>query len=287
MKYSELVGVEPFFDSTFNITEEKEGYWKSFITNDKFENNLSAVLNAFNSETINNRKSIWIQGTYGTGKSHSTSVMKHILSDDVSEIEDFIGRLKNSQLKSQILGYRSEHRIFPVVLKGTNEIVDAEEMKYVIQKAVSNQISTAGIELTVKSDFEAVINMVDDRKFSSFWEEELKGELKKYATNTDDLKKLLNEGDVNLLKEINATLKKSRMMKATENIVKWLTEVARELRNKQIASQLVIIWDEFTSLLDIAERRSILNTIQDIAELSKAPDPNDKNSLNITFHFDY
>ena len=41
-------------------------------------------------------------------------------------------------------------------------------MRKTIQKAVSNQISAAGIELTVKSDFEAVINMVDDRKFSSF-----------------------------------------------------------------------------------------------------------------------
>lgn len=279
MKYADLVGVEPFFDSTFNITEEKAGYWKSFITNDKFENNLAAVINAFDSETINNRKSIWIQGTYGTGKSHSTSVMKHVLSDDISEISDFVDRLKDPQLKGRILKFRNKGKVFPIVLKGTNEIVDAEEMKYVIQKAVISQLSEAGIEVTVKSDFEAVLSMVSDKRFSSFWDEELAGELKRYATDVSEIENLLKNGDVDLLKEINASLKKSRVMKATDNIVKWLTEVARELRHRGIATNLVIFWDEFTSLLDIAERRSILNTIQDIAELSKAPDPENKDEL--------
>ena len=31
MKYSEIIEIEPFFDSTFNMTEEKENYWKQFI----------------------------------------------------------------------------------------------------------------------------------------------------------------------------------------------------------------------------------------------------------------
>lgn len=279
MKYSDLVGVEPFFDSTFNITEEKEGYWKSFITNDKFENNLASVINAFDSETINNRKSIWIQGTYGTGKSHSTSVIKHVLSDDFDEISDFVCRLKNPQLRGRIIKFRSERRVFPIVLKGTNEIVDVEEMKYVVQKAVIRQLSDAGIDLTVKSDFDAVLSMVSDKRFASYWAEELNGELKRYAASVQEIEKLLLNGDVDLLKEINTSLKKSSMMKATDNIVKWLTEVARELRHKKIASNLVIFWDEFTSLLDITERRSILNTIQDIAELSKAPDPERKDEL--------
>ena len=41
MHYSDVLGIEPFFDSTFNITEEKENYWKQFITNEKFENNTN------------------------------------------------------------------------------------------------------------------------------------------------------------------------------------------------------------------------------------------------------
>lgn len=51
MKYSEIIEIEPFFDSTFNMTEEKENYWKQFITNEKFESNLKEIVNAFTSLT--------------------------------------------------------------------------------------------------------------------------------------------------------------------------------------------------------------------------------------------
>lgn len=276
MKYSEIIGIEPFFDSTFNMTEEKENYWKQFITNDKFESNLKEIVNAFTSHTGDQHKSIWVQGTYGTGKSHSTSVIKHLLSDDLSDIEDYIEKLANPQLKGMLKNFRKNERIFPVVLKGTYSIVDTEELKYTIQRAVMQQLDEAGISITVKSDFQAVIEMLHDKKFTSFWQSMLSEELDRYASTTDDLKELLENGDVEVLKEINIALKKSNMIKATHDIKQWLTEVMNELREQKIADYLVLFWDEFTSLLGISERRSILNCMQDIAELSKAPRKDNK-----------
>ena len=113
MQYSEIIGIEPFFDSTFNMTEERENYWKQFITNEKFESNLKEIVNAFTSLTSDQHKSIWVQGTYGTGKSHSTSVIKHLLSDDLEKIQDYIEKLANPQLKAMILNFRKKERVFP------------------------------------------------------------------------------------------------------------------------------------------------------------------------------
>ena len=127
MRYSEIIGIESFFDSTFNMTEERENYWKQFITNEKFESNLKEIVNAFTSPTSDQHKSIWIQGTYGTGKSHSTSVIKHLLSDDIEGISDYVEKLSDPQLKAMLLGFRKKERVFPVVLKGTYSIVDTEE----------------------------------------------------------------------------------------------------------------------------------------------------------------
>lgn len=133
MKYSEIIEIEPFFDSTFNMTEEKENYWKQFITNEKFESNLKEIVNAFTSLTGDQHKSIWVQGTYGTGKSHSTAVIKHLLSDDLDDITDYIDKLANPQLKGMLINFRKKERVFPVVLKGTYSIVDTEELKYASQ----------------------------------------------------------------------------------------------------------------------------------------------------------
>ena len=111
MKYSEIIGIEPFFDSTFNMTEEKENYWKQFITNEKFESNLKEIVNAFTSLTGDQHKSIWVQGTYGTGKSHSTAVIKHLLSDDLEDITDYIDKLSNPQLKGMLTNFRKKEKI--------------------------------------------------------------------------------------------------------------------------------------------------------------------------------
>lgn len=276
MQYSKIIGIESFFDSTFNMTEERENYWKQFITNEKFESNLKEIVNAFISPTSDQHKSIWVQGTYGTGKSHSTSVIKHLLCDQVEEIEDYVEKLANPQLKAMLLGFRKKERVFPIVLKGTYSIVDTEELKYTIQKEVIRQVKEAGVSLIVKSDFQAVIEMLQDRKFESFWSAMLSNELRRYASSVDELEELLIHGDVEVLKEINKALKKSNMIKATPDIKLWLTEVMDELRKQKVADYLMLFWDEFTSLLEISERRSILNCMQDIAELSKAPLKEDK-----------
>ena len=275
MQYSEIIGIEPFFDSTFNMTEERENYWKQFITNEKFESNLKEIVNAFTSLTSDQHKSIWVQGTYGTGKSHSTSVIKHLLSDDLDDIKYYIDKLANPQLKAMLLNFRKKERVFPVVLKGTYSIVDTEELKYTIQRAVVSQLADAGIPVTVKSDFQAAIEMLEDKKFESFWQIMLNNELDRYASTVEELKELLESGDVEVIKEINIALKKSNMIKATPDIKQWLTEVMNELRKQNVADYLVIFWDEFTSLLEISERRSILNCMQDLAELSKAPRKDD------------
>lgn len=40
MKYSEIISVEKHFKSAFDITSDFGDSWKTFISNDKFENNL-------------------------------------------------------------------------------------------------------------------------------------------------------------------------------------------------------------------------------------------------------
>ena len=102
MKYSEIISVEKHFKSAFDITSDSGEAWKTFISNERFENNLSQIINCFTSPVFNNRKSVWIQGTYGTGKSHSLSVIKHLLCDDYGDIEDYIPRINRSQLSSRI-----------------------------------------------------------------------------------------------------------------------------------------------------------------------------------------
>ncbi|MCM1259857.1 MAG: hypothetical protein NC182_02745 [Prevotella sp.] len=276
-KYNEIIGVRPNFDDTFNLIQEKPDAWKSFITNSQFENNLKKIFHAFSAgeSNLNDRKSIWIQGTYGTGKSHSTAVIKHLLSDECFEIEEFKKSLADVQLRSMIDDFRKIHKAFPVVLRGAYTIGNVTDMSYEIQKQTRNALSKEGIFFSINTDFEKAISLLDDPYMESFWKLLLDDDLKIYCKTKDDIRNSLKNYDKEILGIIENRYRKINDGGfGTSSITKWLKDVQHELAKHGIADHLLIIWDEFTSLLSSPESRSILNTAQDIAELAKEYDEN-------------
>ncbi len=276
MKYNELVGVRPNFDDTFNIVQEKDNSWKQFITNSQFENNLSLIVRAFTASIttdLNSRKSIWVQGTYGTGKSHSTSVIKHILCDPYDDIEEFVESIYSKQLKYEISNFRQNHRVFPIVLKGRYTIVDVKDMLYVLQQEIRKALNNAGIDIAIKTDFETAINMLDNPSYNSWWTSLIDSDLHIYCRTKEEIRKKLQENDKEILNIIDRKFRNEIGGSfGTINIVEWIKDVKNQIVAQGIYDSILIIWDEFTSLLSGNECRSILNTVQDIAELSKALD---------------
>ncbi|MCR4611452.1 MAG: hypothetical protein K5644_06110 [Lachnospiraceae bacterium] len=282
MKYSEIIGVEKHFKSAFDITSDTGDAWKTFISNERFENNLNQIIKSFTSPVFNNRKSIWIQGTYGTGKSHSLSVIKHLLCDDYSVIEDYLPRINQSQLRTSISNFRRNNRVFPVVLKGIYTVTDVADLTYTIQQQVSAALGN--IEISTKTDFESVLQILENGTLDSFFENLIENniELHSYASNKSQLVNALKNNETKVIRIIADELKKAGLGGfRTHNIIEWLTEIKNELKERGIADYLLIIWDEFTSLLDIPARRSILNVMQDIAELSYSEVDNNTDTLGI------
>lgn len=276
LKYNDIVGVRPNFDDTFDITSEKKDSWKSFITNSQFEKNLKSIMSVFTapiSTDISKRKSVWVQGTYGTGKSHSTSVVKHLLADNPEEINEFLGSLSNRQLRTEIAEFRKNYNCFPVVLKGRYTISDVKDMTYQIQVQTRKAIEEAGYDVDIETDYEMAISLLNDSLFESFWASLLDNELKMFCRNIHDIQKELENQNRDILSIIDEKLKGSMHTSfGTTSITDWLCAVQKSLKKQGVADYLVIFWDEFTSLLSGDGSRSILNTVQDIAELSKSLD---------------
>lgn len=284
MKYSEIIDVERHFKSAFDITSDTGDSWKTFISNEKFENNVNQIINCFTSPVLNKRNSIWIQGTYGTGKSHSLAVVKHLLYDDYSAIEDYLPKINKAQLRSTIFNFRQEKRVFPVVLKGIYTITDVADLTYTIQQQVSIALQNAGIEIATKTDFQSAIHIIQNGTLDSFFDDLLKNnfELNSYVCNKTQLIQALERHETKVIRIIADEVKKTGLGGfRTHNIIEWLTEIKKELVDRGIADYLLIMWDEFTSLLDIPARRSILNVMQDIAELSKTETEDKSDTIGV------
>ena len=88
-RYSDIIALSKT-RTVYNIREEAPTDWKTFIANDQFNAFLDTAVKAVLNNDTEKHKSLWIAGTYGTGKSHAAAVIKHLLCDPIEEIEDFI-----------------------------------------------------------------------------------------------------------------------------------------------------------------------------------------------------
>lgn len=132
--------------------------------------------------------------------------------------------------------------------------------------------------------FESVLQILENGTLDSFFENLIENniELHSYASNKSQLINALKNNETKVIRIIADELKKAGLGGLrTHNIIEWLTEIKNELKESGIADYLLIIWDEFTSLLDIPARRSILNVMQDIAELSYSEVDNNTDTLGI------
>ena len=90
MKFSEIIGLQDYFQPVFNIENEIGDYWKQFIPNDRFYEILNKTLLSVNSTQGKDKLSVWLVGRYGTGKSYASSVIKHLLWDSFDNIQDYL-----------------------------------------------------------------------------------------------------------------------------------------------------------------------------------------------------
>lgn len=271
--------------TVYNIREEAPTDWKTFIANDQFNEVLSHVVKSVLNNDAETHKSIWISGTYGTGKSHAAAVIKHLLCDPIDDIMDYINiEYKDKKfeiLRTNLITLREQKRLFPVSLYGQQSITHEEDFSLQIQREVKSALKKAGVDITVHTDFDSYVKHIDEKP--EFWEMIIEQSPKLKAA-VKDIKRLRSElvaGEVGVLDKANEALRESRLdvRLEAENLRQWIIEVQNKLREAKVADGLLIIWDEFTEIGKSAIGERLLGLIQDIEETFE----NDENDSYFLF----
>ncbi|MGJ7027927.1 MULTISPECIES: hypothetical protein [Methanothermobacter] len=270
MKYKDIITLNERFQPAYDLENEIEDHWKTFIPTDKFREVLSKTLDSLTTNRIEDKQSIWIQGTYGTGKSHAAAVIKHLLTDETNILNDF--DIKNPQLEAKLKSFREKKKIFPIIIKGTSGISDAGEFRLQIQRAVKKSLQKAGLDFRTKTDFQTLIEVLNEGHLN--FESLFKGtEIEKLYGDKEKIIKLLENEDINIQRKIEKILLKNAInINSTSSIHEWLKEINNELKERGIADSLIIFWDEFTGIMDLENISPIITEVQNIAELSAKHD---------------
>ncbi len=140
MIFSEIVGLQKYFQPVYNIDNETGEYWKQFIPNDKFYDILDTTFTAVQSANGKDKLSIWMVGRYGTGKSHASGVIKHLLWDNSDKINDYLSRITKHSLREKIKNYRENKKILPIVLVGGGNVINARTLSLEIERALKKAL---------------------------------------------------------------------------------------------------------------------------------------------------
>ena len=271
-KYIDIIGLNDFFQPAYDLENELQDYWKQFIPNDKFYKALVEVLNSLEGHHPDEKKSLWLQGTYGTGKSHATAVIKHVLFDNTDETKEFIDTFEKPQLKAKLKNFRKKSSVFPVILKGTSGVTNNRTFALVIQRAVKNALCQYNINVSVKSDFETYIHHIENNPTNIEWGKVIENfpKIQMYAPDPPALIKKLKDQDLTVLKQLDEISDKNGIYFTNTKVDDWLGEVAEDLRKQGIADSLMIYWDEFTSVLELPAIGLLLTELQHISDLAKS-----------------
>lgn len=270
-RYSDLIGLRES-KPAYNIQHEESGEWSSFIANDQFNDILRRVISSVRNDNKDLHKSFWIEGTYGSGKSHAGAVITHLLADPVEAIREWVdeeyGSAKHSLLRESLYALREKKRLFPVRMVGSCSIAHREDLSLQIQKAVKQALGAAGIDIVVKTDFDNYAGHVEANP--ELWDIIIgrSGSLRSVAPDRQKLVHDLRGQDTDTLARVRDAMRESgidvRLKSA--NLQDWFFEVQNKLREQGQYDGLLVVWDEFTDVMLSDIGLSLLVDIQNMTE---------------------
>lgn len=276
MPYSKIVTLREMRPA-YNIKEESSGEWETFIANDQFNGVLQKAIRAVRNNDADNHKSIWIAGTYGTGKSHAGAVIQHLLCDPIDDIREYVEdeykKEKYNILRNGLLQLRETKRLFPVNMYGQQSIAHEEDLSLQMQREIKHALISAGLDITVQTDFDMYVQHIESQP--QFWEHliEQSAQLASVAPDTNKLKQRLMAADTDVLASVRQALRMGYydIRLQSNNLQQWIFEVQEALREKTDYDGLLIIWDEFTEIMTSSIGTRLLVQLQEITEAMMNP----------------
>ena len=218
------------------------------------------------------RRSLWISGAYGTGKSQCAYTLKKILDVPEAELraywESYDALKKEGDLYQRLLGHRNADGGIVTVYRYANTPNSTRELLFAVQESVQRALQERGMKLgtgTLREDVAAWLTTPYNRDYmDALLKQEKWAALFGGMTADDVLVRLSAGDDVRELMEHIMQLSDDagiRMIRLDVDMLKaWLTDVIAQNKIK-----LVFLWDEFSDYFRV--NSASLADFQSLAEL--------------------
>ena len=271
-KYRHYFDIDPNF---FPVVDEDvinkiPDMWKSFYPHRTFVNLIRDTVNVLSRRQ---KLNIWVDGTYGTGKSYAVHTLKCMLDAPAEEVEAYFKKYNLDQdLCNKFVSEKKAGKIVAVHRYGSSSIHGDNDLFLAMQESIERALKDAGIENKgTKALKTAVINYLSDEENKLSFGVYVNGSYSSLfgGENVDTIIEHLNTYSDQALQTLMnnifqvASEKNIRALYlSVEDMKEWIRSVIEE----NDLHALVFIWDEFSEYFDNNQHR--LTNFQGLLQLS-------------------
>ncbi len=270
MSYRDYFDIDPeyFPQVDKKIIDTVPDLWKKFYPHPSFVTLLKVTVDVLKRK---HKLSIWVDGAYGTGKSHAVLTLKKLIEADSEETTSYFERYKlDSFLCKDLIAQKESGKILVCHRYGSSDINSDVDLILAIQEGIEKALVESKIENQASSSLKnALIRFLENdenkRSFDIFASGSSKDVLG--GDKADDILEKLRSYEDDALRTLITKLFKVNMVRGsfsmnTGELCDWI----REVIEKNNLYNLVFIWDEFSEYFE--NNLHHLTGFQQIAELS-------------------
>lgn len=281
MKYCEYFEINQNYypEITPDSVKDPENKWQYTFPHKTFIELLEAAERMLARETGKDKHGIWVEGSYGTGKSRVIWALENLFTCSPEELCEYFNNFdalkKKTDLRAKLIAHK-EGKIITASRYGSGEIESIKQFIIAVYDSVTKALKDSKIDYlgqhtlrgriaawiadeTHKQIFELLIKKPEYRGLGSF-----------SGKTADDIIATLNNTNANadfLLNDILALSDQEGITMfeiSMDDLKQWLTDVI----DKNDLKAIVLFWDEFSSFFK--NNKTSLDIFQKLAELSES-----------------
>ncbi len=271
--YNNYFNIDPKYYSavTADLIASGKVSWKGFYPHETFIKLLEKVHAVLSGK---DPRSLWVEGAYGTGKSHAVLTVKSLLEASDEEVKEYFTdyRLSND-LCQKIISDKNDGNLITIHRIGSASIRSDQDLILAIQDSIMEALQNHGIENRGEASLkDAALTWLSKKANHDYFNELISEDQYAWSfggDNVDAVIDILQNGNTmqvtKTMRNILAVAEDNGITALRLDIpgmVKWIKSVISENQIKAI----LFIWDEFTEFFQ--NNPNSLTGFQTLTEIS-------------------
>ncbi|MEY8356738.1 hypothetical protein AALB39_25775 [Lachnospiraceae bacterium 54-53] len=269
--YKNYFDIDPKYYSAVTADLINKGLvsWKAFYPHDTFVKLLEKTHTVLSGR---DPRSLWVEGAYGTGKSHAALTVKSLLEANDEDIRAYFNEYGlSSDLCQKLITDKNSGKLITIHRIGSGSIRSDQDLILAIQDSIMRSLAEHGFENRGEVSLkEAALRWLEKDANKNYFNDLIHEEEYAWAFGGEDVSTLIQK----LKDEINVEQIMRNVLKVAEDNgitalrldIQGMANWIKDIIAKNNINAIFFVWDEFTEFFQ--NNPNSLTGFQTLAEIS-------------------